>query len=77
MKKFILLAIIALTMNVLAFAQTKTAASSAKKEMTVKEYFLAIPNDILKADAKKRTAWIESESTEDGHISFNIPVKEL
>lgn len=77
MKRFLVLAIIALSMNVLAFAQAKPTVSSTKKEMTVKEYFLAIPTEYLKADAKKRVAWIESESAEDGNLSYNIPVKEI
>jgi hypothetical protein len=77
MKKLLLLAIIALSVS--AFGQTKTPmkTASASKEMTVKEYFLAIPTEYLKADAKKRASWIESESAEDGYMSFNIPVKEI
>lgn len=70
MKKFILLTIIAFSMSLTVFAQ-------AKKEMSVKEYFLAIPTDYLKSDAKKRAAWIESESAEDGYLSYNIPTKEI
>jgi hypothetical protein len=77
MKKLLLLTIIALSVS--AFGQTKTPAktASASKEMTVKEYFLAIPTEYLKADAKKRAAWVESESAEDGYLSYNIPVKEV
>jgi hypothetical protein len=77
MKKLLLLAIIALSVS--AFGQTKTPAktASASKEMTVKEYFLAIPTEYLKAEAKKRAAWVESESAEDGYLSYNIPVKEV
>ncbi len=75
MKKITLLAMLVLTMGLTVFGQA--AKSAPQKEMTVKEYFLAIPNEHLKADAKKRVAWIESESTEDGFLSFNIPVKEL
>jgi hypothetical protein len=74
MKKITLFAMLVLTMSLAVFGQTKSAP---KKEMTVKEYFLAIPNDFMKADAKKRTAWIENESTEDGYLAFNIPVKEI
>lgn len=69
MKKFILLAFCALILNSMAFAQ--------KKEMSVKDYFLAIPTEFIKADAKKRTAWIEYENTEDGNLTFNIPVSEI
>ena len=76
MKKFILLAIIALSIS--AFGQKAPAkTTSASKEMSVKEYFLAIPTEYLKSDAKKRAAWIESEFAEDGYLSFNIPVKEI
>ncbi len=73
--KTILLAILALSLSISAFAQK--AKPIATKEMSVKEYFLAIPTDYLKSDAKKRAAWIESESTEDGYLSYNIPVKEV
>jgi hypothetical protein len=68
MKKVLLLAVIALAMNIVAFGQSS---------MTVKDYFLKIPNEFLKADAAKRTAWIEAEATEEGYLSFNIPVKEI
>jgi hypothetical protein len=76
-KKLLLLTIIALSVS--AFGQTKTPAktASASKEMSVKEYFLAIPTEYLKADAKKRTAWIDSEFAEGGYLSFDIPVKEI
>jgi hypothetical protein len=73
--KNILLAILALSLSLSAFAQK--AKPTVTKEMTVKEYFLAIPLDYLKSEAKKRSAWIESESTEDGYLSFKIPVKEI
>lgn len=77
MKKLLLLTIIALSVS--AFAQTKMPAKTASgsKEMTVKEYFLAIPAEYLKADAKSRAAWVESESAEDGYLSYNISVKEV
>jgi hypothetical protein len=68
MKKFLVLAIIALSMSIAAFGQ---------KTMTVKEYFLAIPTEFMKAEPTKRAAWIESESAEDGYLSFNIPIKEV
>ncbi len=68
MKKFLVLAIIALSMSLVAFGQTK---------MTVKDYFLAIPTDFMKAEPAKRGAWIESESAEDGYLSYNIPIKEV
>ena len=73
--KNILLAILVLSLSLSAFAQK--AKPTATKEMSVKEYFLAIPTDYLKSDAKKRAAWIDSESTEDGYLSYNIPVKEV
>lgn len=69
MKKLILLTFCALLLNVAAFAQ--------KKEMSVKDYFLAIPTEFIKAESKKRAAWIETENAEDGNLSFNIPLSEL
>lgn len=69
MKKLIVLAAIALTFSLTAFGQAK--------KMTVRDYFLAIPKEHIKADAKKRAAWIESESVENGYLSFDIPVKEI
>jgi hypothetical protein len=68
MKKALVITVIALAMNIVAFGQSS---------MTVKDYFLKIPNEFLKADAAKRTAWIEAEATEEGYLSFNIPVKEI
>lgn len=44
---------------------------------TIRDYYLAIPTDYIKADAKKRAGWIESEFTEGGNLTFDIPVKEL
>ncbi len=77
MKKILLLTIIALSVS--AFAQTKTPVKSASvsKEMTVKEYFLAIPEEFIKAEPKKRVSWIDSESTEDGYLSYEIPIVEV
>jgi hypothetical protein len=77
MKKLLLLAIIALSVS--AFGQTKTPmkTASASKEMTVKEYFLAIPTEYLKADAKKRATWIESDDNSSGYLSFNMPADEI
>jgi hypothetical protein len=77
MKKLLLLAIIALSVS--AFGQTKTPAktASASKEMTVKEYFLAIPTEYLKADAKKRADWIESDDNSIGYLSFTMPADEI
>ena len=69
MKKFLLLTIIALSMSLTAFAQAK--------KMSVKDYFLAIPTDFMKAEPAKRAAWIESEFNEDGYLSYNIPIKEV
>lgn len=70
MKKLVLLAFCALILSLTAAAQTK-------KAMTVKEYFLAIPSEFIKADAKKRATWIESESIGDGNLTYNIPVSEI
>jgi hypothetical protein len=77
MKKLLFLTIIALSVS--AFAQTKTPAktASASKEMTVKEYFLAIPTEYLKADAKSRASWIESDDNSSGYLSFNMPADEI
>ncbi len=68
MKKFLVLIMVALTMNMVAFGQ---------KKMTVKEYFLAIPAEFMKAEPAKRAAWITSEFAEDGYLSFDIPIKEI
>ena len=73
MKKLVLLSMFTMLFSLAAFARAKTAT----KSMTVKEYFLAIPTDFLKADAKKRAEWIQSESSEDGYLAFEIPVKEV
>jgi hypothetical protein len=70
MKKFLALTIIVLTMNLVGFAQ-------AKKVLSVKEYFAAIPEQYIKADAKKRAGWIDSDSAEDGYLDYTIPVAEL
>lgn len=69
MKKTIFIAAIAVTFSLTAFGQAK--------KMTVRDYFLAIPTEHIKADAKKRAAWIESEWAEEGYLSFDIPVKEI
>jgi len=73
MKKFILLTILAVSLSVGVFAQK----AQTKKEMTVKEYFLAIPNEFLNAPAAKRSAWIENENAADGNLTFNIPISEI
>ncbi len=77
MKKLLLLAIFALSVS--AFGQTKTPAktASASKEMTVKEYFLAIPTEYLQADAKKRADWIEIDEHSIGYLSFTMPADEI
>lgn len=69
MKKLILLTFCALILNAAAFAQ--------KKEMSVKDYFLAIPTEFIKAESNKRAAWIENENAEDGNLTYNIPISEL
>ncbi|MCD9189441.1 MAG: hypothetical protein LUM44_23720 [Pyrinomonadaceae bacterium] len=69
MKKLLFLTFCALILNVASFAQ--------KKEMSVKDYFLAIPTEFIKAESKKRAAWIESENAEDGNLTYNIPISEL
>lgn len=73
MKKFILLTILAVSMSVGVVAQK----AQTKKEMTVKEYFLALPNEFLNAPAAKRSAWIENENAADGNLTFNIPISEI
>lgn len=70
MKKIILIAIITLTMNVLAFAGSNTA-------MSVKDYYLAIPQEYMKADSAKRTAWISADSIDDGSLEYTIPAADL
>jgi hypothetical protein len=76
MKKLLLLAIIALSVS--AFGQKAPVKSgSASKEMTVKEYFLAIPTEYLKADAKKRADWIETDDNATGYLSFTMPADEI
>lgn len=47
------------------------------KKMTVRDYLLAIPTEYIKAAPGKRAAWIESESTEDGWLAYDIPLAEL
>jgi hypothetical protein len=69
MKKILVLSIITLALSLTAFGQAK--------KMTVKDYFLAIPNEFMKAEPAKRATWIESESAEDGYLSYNIPIKEI
>jgi len=69
MKKLTVLAAIAITFSLTAFGQAK--------KMTVRDYFFAIPTEHIKADAKKRASWIESESSADGYLSFDIPVKDI
>jgi hypothetical protein len=69
MKKFLVLTIIALAMSLNTFSQAK--------QMTVKDYFLAIPTEFMKSAPAKRAAWIESDSADDGYLSYNIPVKEV
>lgn len=69
--KTILFSIIAIfSLSLFAFGNTNA-------EMTVKDYFLAIPSEFIKAPATKRTAWIEQEDASIGYLSYNIPVKEL
>ena len=69
MKKFILLTILTVSMC--------AAVSAQKSAMTVKEYFAAVPEQYIKADAKKRAGWIDSDSAEDGYLDYTIPVAEL
>jgi hypothetical protein len=69
MKKFILLAILVVSMC--------AAVSAQKGAMTVKDYFAAIPEEHIKADAKKRAGWIDSNSAEDGYLDYTIPAAEL
>jgi hypothetical protein len=75
MKKLLFLTIVALSVS--AFGQSKTPVKSAAKEMTVKEYFLAIPAEYLKADAKSRASWIESDDNSIGYLSFTMPADEI
>ncbi len=53
------------------------ATATAQKAMTVKDYYLAIPTEYIQAPAAKRAAWIDSQFAEEGHLSFDIPVKEI
>ena len=59
-----------LALSSLAFGQTK-------KEMSAKEYFLAIPSDYIKAEAKDRADWIKSEENRIGYLSFTMPADEF
>lgn len=68
MKKLLVLAIITLSMSLVAFGQ---------KAMSVKDYYLAIPEEFMKADAEKRTAWITTDSVDDGYLEYTIPASEL
>lgn len=69
MKKIILLTFCLLIFSTNSFAQ--------KKEMTVKDYFLAMPTEFINAEPKKRADWIERVNAEDGTLTYNIPLSEL
>lgn len=65
-------------MMILATAATcGFAQKGAADRKTARELFLAIPTEIIAAPAAKRAAWIESESSADGNLSFNVPLAEL
>lgn len=68
MKKIFLITFCALIFNVSAFSQSK---------MTIRDYFLAVPTEYLKADTAKRAAWIDSESNEDQNLTYTIPITEV
>jgi hypothetical protein len=68
MKKFLILAIITLSMSLVAFGNNA---------MSVKDYFLAIPQEYMKADKEKRTSWITTDSVDDGYLEYTIPAAEL
>lgn len=70
MKTFLFSIIVTLSMNLFAYGNSNA-------EMSVKDYFLAIPSEFIKAPAAKRTVWIEQEDASIGYLSYNIPVKEL
>lgn len=67
MKKLTLLFAALLLMSGAAFGQKKT----------VRDYFLAVPTDYIQVDAKKRAAWIESDDSSIGNLSFNIPIRDI
>lgn len=69
MRKLILVTFCAALLSIAAFAQ--------KKELTIKDHFLAIPTEFIKAESKKRAAWIETENADDGNLTYNIPLSEL
>ena len=70
MKTFLFSIIAVLSLSLFAFGNSKA-------EMSVKDYFLAIPSEFIKASAAKRTAWIEQEDASIGYLAYTIPVKEL
>lgn len=65
-----------ITLFTLIFASLAISAS-AQKAMSVRDYYLAIPSQYINADAKKRASWIQSEYSDGGNLSFDIPIKEL
>ena len=75
MKKILSMAILGLAFSFSAFALP--AELVKKNEMSVKEYFLAIPSEYLKADAETRTGWIQAEENSIGFLSFSMPADEL
>lgn len=64
----LILAMIALSLAATAFGQAPKS---------VRDYYLAIPPEHIKADKAKRTAWISTESREDGYLEYTIPAADL
>ena len=76
MKKIIVLALITVSMCCAAFGQ-KTKPAAAKKEMKVFDYFLDIPEQYIKAEARQRAIWMDDSSDKDGSLDFTIPYGQL
>ena len=49
-------------------------AVTAQKKMTVNDYFLAIPQEYLKADRVQRAKWIDEDDAKNGYLKFNVPL---
>lgn len=65
--------IFTLTCLIIMFGAFSTVAT-AQKKMTVKDYFLAIPQEYLKIDRVQRTKIIDENDAEYGYLKFNVPL---
>lgn len=70
MKQILFLTGFVLLMSGFVFAQGKTPK-------TINEYFLAIPNEYIKADTRQRAFWIDDDNAKDGYLAFTIPAAQF